>query len=372
MPYRVDRLNLTGFRNHPSLRLESEGDIVVLTGQNGAGKTNILEAISLLSPGKGLRNAKFSEMICSGSADSFVEYASSWVVNADVQNSNGCTTIGTARVENSEVDKRIVKVDGKQVSVNDGLSKAFSLLWLTPQMSYLFTEGASERRKFFDRIVYNFDSKHASRINSYEQAMRERNRLLKEKRFDNDWLSALEAQMAERGIAISQARIEAADRVNKACMLVESEFPKAKVEIVGEIEIELQLKNPSEIEESYKDRLRISRKSDSDSGGRTSFGCHRSDISVIHLTKGLNAVSCSTGEQKAMLIAIIIATARAKALFSGAAPVLLLDEVVAHLDESKREALLSELADFKTQIWITGTEKQTFDFLGSNAHFYEL
>jgi DNA replication and repair protein RecF len=350
----VTRLTLTHFRNYHSARIEADARPVVLIGPNGAGKTNILEAISLLTPGRGLRRAALSDM-------DNIEDHETWAVAAEIVGSQGQLLIGTGRdVKNSEdSDKRIVKIDGKTSRGQAGLAKIFAALWLTPQMDNLFIEGGTARRKFLDRLVYSFDPEHASRVNAYELAMRERNRLLSEGRGDAAWLAALEQKMAEQGVAITVARTHGAEGLSRAVQLSRHSFPQARLSLSGTVEMMLAEGSALTAEEKFREALAANRAQDA-AAGRALIGAHRSQVEVMHMEKNMPAERCSTGEQKALLVSIILAQARAGAAWHGSVPVLLLDEVATHLDPIRRGELYAELAEIGAQTWITGTDAEIF------------
>jgi DNA replication and repair protein RecF len=247
-----------------------------------------------------------------------------------------------------------------------------AIVWLTPQMEQLFQEGASAGRKFLDRLVYSFDSEHASRINEYEFAMRERNRLLQNNHADGTWLEALEQTMAETGAAIAQARLNTVQHINYAIQHSPLSFPKAHISIAGVVEDLLALGTPSvQVEEDFKRILRAGRPQDAASG-RTLPGTHRSEMKVIHIEKQMPAQLCSTGEQKALLLSIVLAEARAGAQWHGVIPVLLLDEVVAHLDVTRRLELFEEICQIGAQTWMTGTDSSLFTGLEGKAQYYQV
>jgi len=353
--HHVNTLTLSHFRNYASTRIGADARAVVLVGPNGAGKTNILEAISLLTPGRGMRRAALADMDQAGAQ-------MPWAVAAEVTGMQGQVSIGTGRSPENvdESDKRIVKIDGKIVRGQASLAKVFSALWLTPQMDNLFIEGGTARRKFLDRLVYSFDSEHASRINAYDFAMRERNRLLSEGRADAAWLSALEQKMAEQGVAIAVARTHAAEGLSKAVELCKHSFPQAHLSLSGVVETALAEGSALAAEEQLRGMLMQNRPQDR-YAGRTLAGVHRTQVEVTHVEKQMPAERCSTGEQKALLISIILAQARAGAAWHGSVPVLLLDEVAAHLDGIRRAELYAELASIGAQAWLTGTDNDIFE-----------
>ena len=359
----ISRLLLRNFRNYDTLRLELGADPVVLNGNNGSGKTNILEAVSFLSPGKGLRKIKLTEV------DRVVTGGGSfpWSVSALIHKGSEDVQVGTGRDRVGD-SKRIVKINGDVIRGQAELANVFSVMWLTPQMDGLFIGSSSDRRKFLDRLVYNFDPSHASRIYSYEYTMRERAKLLQENA-DLAWIDVLESKMAERSVSIAAARIDAIEIIQSAMMQSQTVFPKAIIAVEGNVE-EIMLENSAlHAEEVIKQQLFDARVYDTNTG-RTSIGTHRSDFIVTHAASKMPAASCSTGEQKALLLSIILAEARAKAIWKNSVPVLLLDEVVAHLDEHRRISLFNELLQMKAQVWMTGTDVSLFCGLEGRAQFF--
>lgn len=358
----VESIVLTHFRNYHLARLDvQDGQSVVLIGENGAGKTNMLEAISLLTPGRGFRRASLSDM------DNIQDHAC-WSVSAEIHGAQGNVQVGTGRDPEAagEGNKRIVRMDGKNTKTQTDLAKVFAVLWLTPQMDNLFIEGGTARRKFLDRLVYSFDDEHASRMNAYETAMRERNKLLAMGRADPLWLTALEQKMAEQGVAITVARQQAVDGLMHAMQQSDCPFPKAIMSISGVIETLLVEQSALHAEESFRIILAQSREQDT-RAGRALTGIHRSSVHVMHKEKHMEAERCSTGEQKALLVSIILAQANAGAVWHGRVPVLLLDEVSTHLDVIRRNALYEALAATGAQCWLTGTDQELFN--GFDAQF---
>jgi DNA replication and repair protein RecF len=274
----------------------------------------------------------------------------------------GLVQIGTGRDPDGESDsnKRIVRMDGKNVRAQSDLAKVFAVLWLTPQMDNLFIEGGTARRKFLDRLVYSFDDEHASRVNAYETAMRERNRLLAAERADPLWLSALEQKMAEQAVAITVARQQAVEGVMAAMECAHPLFPKAHIYLSGTVEQLLQTQSALNAEETLRALLVQGRGQDAQAG-RTLTGVHRSQLEVVHVQKNMPAERCSTGEQKALLVSIILAQANAGSIWHGRVPVLLLDEVSTHLDVMRRNALYEALTASGAQCWLTGTDEGLFD-----------
>ena len=364
-------LSLRDFRNHRALSLKLSGRPVVLTGPNGAGKTNILEAISFLSPGRGLRRAKLSEPCREGGNGS-------WTVHAEVQTLHGPIAIGTGLAETGEdeegSERRALRINGEPASSANILSEYLDLVWLTPQMDRLFVDGLSTRRRFMDRLVYGLEGGHARQVTAYEKAMRERNRLLKNSyNADPSWLGALEARMAEHGLAIAAARRGGLARIEAGMELenADSVFPRARLSARGLLESWLDEMPALAAEEKFRDLLAERRGIDREAGAATE-GPHRSDMLVWHRERDRAADGCSTGEQKALLIAITLANARLIRERKGAAPLLLLDEVSAHLDATRRAALYAELLDLGGQAWLTGTDPELFHGLGARAEFFSV
>lgn len=365
----VASLSLNHFRNYGAARLEISPAPVVLTGHNGAGKTNILEAISLLTPGRGLRRAKLGEL------DNRMEDHLPWAVAAGINGMQGEVKIGTGRdadAGEAGIDKRMVKIDGKPARSQADLARHISVIWLTPQMEQLFNDGTSAGRKFLDRLVFSFDPEHAARVNEYDFAMRERNKLLSHPRSDEVWLEALEMTMAETGTAIASARLHTVEHINHAIAESTLSFPKAFISISGIVEDLLKLGTPAvQIEQDFNTILRRGRMQDS-AAGRTLSGPHRSAMKVIHVEKQMPAEACSTGEQKALLLSMVLAEARSGARWHGVVPVLLLDEVVAHLDATRRQELFAEIEQIGAQVWMTGTDPGLFAGMDKKSQFFRV
>jgi len=366
--FALSRLTLTDFRCYVQLRLDTEARPVVLYGDNGAGKTNILEAISMLVPGRGFRRPKLSELARSGGDGR-------WAVAATVKTPAGSVQLGTGFTppEMSEGrERRQVRVDGETVSNLNVLADYFATHWLVPQMDRLFIDGASGRRRFLDRLVFDWDPAHSGRITAYEQAARDRLKLLRDNVSpDPAWLSALEDTMAGRAVAVAAARIELLARIGQAAADGMAPFPGALLALDGLVERWLTEGPALEAEDRFRDRLAGERRRDAEQG-RTDSGPHRADLLVRHSAKDEAAERCSTGEQKALLIAIILANARVRADEEGGVPVLLLDEVAAHLDETRRGALFDHLVDLGVQAWLTGTDAALFAGLQGQAQFFSV
>jgi len=372
----VRRLRLTDFRCYRTLALDLDARPVVLTGENGAGKTNLLEAVSFLVPGRGLRGAGLAEVARRGADEPADAAARPWAVAARVETDGGSCEIGTGLAPDGDgaPARRVVRVDGETRRGQAALGERLAALWLTPDMQRLFSDGANGRRRFLDRLVFAFDPAHAGRLKGYENAMRDRLRLLRRaeaegRRPDAAWLSALEAGMVERGVAVAAARAELVARLNPACALGTGPFPAAELSITGELDRWLAAMPSVEAEDRFRAALEAGRRQDAESG-TTGCGPHRSDLDALHLGRGAPAAQCSTGEQKALLISIVLAHARLQTLEAGRAPLLLLDEVAAHLDAPRRTALFDEITALGAQAWLTGTDAATFAPLGRGAQYF--
>lgn len=382
----VSRLTLTDFRNYQFLRINAELCPIVITGENGTGKTNILEAISFLTPGRGLRGARLADIRRITPALVSDEYApteisnTSWAVSSTIIKGEEEIEIGTAVEKSSrEVDendvrsfeRRIVKIDGNKISSQSELGKYISAVWLTPQMDRLFRGGSQPRRSFLDRLVYAFDIEHAKRTANFEHLYREWYQLIKSGSKDNHWLVPLEENMASLGVAIAAARREQIAKLNT---FIEHEpddvFPSVMLELDGLIEKKLDELPAIEVEDYYCGLLKEQRRHILYND--TVDGVNRTDFKVYYRKKRMPAELCSTGEQKSLLVSIILAQTKSQTLHQGFAPVMLLDEVVAHLDDIKRVALLEKIRDLNVQAWITSTNPELFSTLKGEALFMEV
>lgn len=365
-PVEISKLKLTNFRNYLSLAVDLSPGAIVLTGDNGAGKTNLLEAISLLSPGRGLRRAAYAEIVRDGATGGFV-------VHAHVQSPEGEADIGTGAGgsdADAEGGARRVRINGAPARSADEMLEWLRVMWLTPAMDGLFTGPAADRRRFLDRLVLTIDPAHGRRALDYEKAMRGRNRLLAEGSRDGAWFDAIETQMAETGAAIAAARFEMV-RLLKAMIERtpdEGPFPKADLALSGVLEAGLAQGAAIDAEEDFRQRLAEGRERDR-AAGRTLEGPHRSDLLVRHRPKDMPAELCSTGEQKALLVGLVLSHARLTGELSGMAPILLLDEIAAHFDHRRRAALFGILDDLGCQVFMTGTERELFSAIEGRAQF---
>jgi DNA replication and repair protein RecF len=362
----IHTLSLSHFRNYAAASLQAAGESIILSGPNGAGKTNILEAISLLSPGRGLRRAKLPLLRHAAHP------GKPWAVAAFCDGLQGEVQLGIGHDQRAESEKRLVKIDGKAATSQTALAEHLAMIWLTPQMDGLFLDTPGTRRRFLDRLVYAFDPAHLTRVNAYELAMRERNRLLSEPRPDAIWLSALETRMSEHGMALSIARLQFNDQLQQSMQHITDAFPKARLQLSGGIETWLnEGMHAADTEEAFREQLARNRMSDA-RAARTTSGPHTSDWDVFHTGKNMPAAACSTGEQKALLLSILLSQATTRKQLKGRAPLLLLDEVVAHLDASRRAALSLAIQQLDTQVWLTGTDSADFSDFSSFCQHYRV
>jgi DNA replication and repair protein RecF len=362
-PARIHRLTLSGFRSYRNLQIELGSGLVVLVGPNGAGKTNLIEAISFLAPGRGLRRATLEDV-------AFAEGDGSWAVAADVEGALGLATLGTGiepPTDGSAMTRKC-RIDREPVGSATAFADHLRVVWLLPAMDTLFNGPASERRRFLDRLVLAIDAEHGSRVNALERALRSRNRLLEDARPDPHWLDAVEHETAELAVAVAALRVETVRRLAASIAArtqSPSAFPAAEIALEGWMERLVPLYPAVEIEDRYRAVLRDSRGRDA-AAGRTLDGPHLSDLVVSYAAKGIPAADASTGEQKALLIGLVLAHAGLLTEMTSCAPVLLLDEVVAHLDPGRRVALYDELARLGAQAWLTGADPAAFaEILGT-------
>lgn len=366
----VRQLRLSDFRNYRQLRLDCGLEPVVLVGANGAGKTNLLEALSFLAPGRGLRRARLDD-VCHRprSAGSDDPPAASWAVAATLDTPDGRLAIGTglepARHEGG-LPRRVVRIDGRPASSQTALGRHVAAVWLTPQLDRLFLDGASERRRFLDRLVTALHPEHAGDVAAYENALRQRARLLGEGNRDPHWFTALEDTMARHGVALAAARADTVQRLDAAARLGVGPFPRASLAMAGEVDGWLATMAAIDAEDRLRGNLAASRLRDAEAG-TTSCGPHRSDLAVRHLDLDLPAAEGSTGQQKAVLVSIALAHARLVALSRSRPPLLLLDEIAAHLDAERRVALFDEVVALGVQSWMTGTDAELFAPLAGRA-----
>lgn len=365
------RLALENFRNYPALQLRLDGRHVCLHGANGSGKTNLMEAVSMLSPGRGLRGAEFGELV-RREPEGFV--AKGWALSADVNDGGFDRRLSLAlEIDEQGRSKRIARLDGATTTQND-LGELMRIIWLTPAMDRVFAGPAGDRRRFLDRQVMAHFPSHSTFGAAYEKAMRQRNVLLERSRADPAWLDALELGMASAGAAMALHRVDAVRTMQEAILRrPDGAFPKALIDLDGAFETSLANGSAlTDIEQDILSQLRENRSRDA-AAGRATEGVHRTDLRVIHAGKSMSADQCSTGEQKALLIGLILANAQA--LFErdfAPSPLLLLDEAAAHLDSDRRAALYDELAALGGQAWLTGTDRSLFDAFGDRAQRFEV
>ena len=371
----VHELRLKHFRCYENLSLKLGADLspVVLTGGNGAGKTNILEALSFLVPGRGLRQAKLSDIAMKTSEQlasmEQTNLDTSWVVSALVQTPENTVRIGTGI--SSEGERRQIRIDGENAKKQSDLGNVLTALWITPAQDKLFSGAPAARRRFLDRLVQSFDAGHANVCSDYSYALKQWNNLLHEGRNDPAWLNALEEQISAGAIAIAAARRDIVNRLQSFLKTSEVDgFPTPIISLSGLVEEWLNGLAAIDVEDKYREKLRSLRHFVADGGSVA--GVHTSDFSVVHAQKNMDAAECSTGEQKALLYSIVLAQAKAATQEKGQCPLLLFDELAAHFDARRRDALLERLMAFPTQVWMTGTEVQPFSCLYSKAEFFNV
>jgi len=367
----IRRLTLSNFRSYHAAQIElGQAGPVVLTGANGAGKTNLIEAISLLAPGRGLRRATMEEL-------AFSEGDGAWAVNAELEGLLGLATLGTGidpLVGEDSSPARKCRIDRESVGSAAAFADHLRVVWLTPAMDPLFNGPASERRRFLDRLVLAVDAQHSSRVAALERSLRSRNRLLEDAHSDPHWLDAIEHETAEVAVAVAAARAETVNRLAGALAAARDqapEFPRAEIALDGWMEKLLPDHKAIEVEDCYRALLKDNRARDT-AAGRTLDGPHLSDLAVAHAGKGIPASEASTGEQKALLIRLVLAHAGLIKDMTGFAPLLLLDEIVAHLDPARRGALYDALANLGAQVWMTGADPVAFGDIVGRAEVFEV
>ena len=359
----ISKLTLTNFRNYAALAIDLAPGAVVFSGDNGAGKTNLLEAISFLTPGRGLRRAPYADVAREGGDGGFA-------LHARLDGPDGPVEIGTGISVGEGEGGRRVRINGATARSAEDMLEWLRVVWLTPAMDALFTGPAADRRRFLDRLVLAIDPGHGQRALDYEKAMRSRNRLLTDGSRDDRWFEAIETQMAETGVAIAAARAELMRLL--AAMIDRlpdtGPFPQADISLSGDLEAEVSSAPAVDVEERFRRALAGGRDRDR-AAGRTLEGPHRSDLLVRHRPKAMPAELCSTGEQKALLVGIVLSHARLTGEMSGMTPILLLDEIAAHLDGGRRAALFSILEELNCQAFMTGTDAALFSSLKGRAQF---
>ena len=374
----IRKLSVSNFRNYSKVSLEPSQQMVVLLGNNGAGKTNLLEAISMLSPGRGLRRAQLTQLnrakIDTTDEDNIIEAQRQWAVSVKVESNGFQTRIGTGGATafaDGKIAKRLVKINGDIVKSQISLNDYLTLSWLTPQMDRLFLEGSSQRRRFLDRLVFAFDALHSKRVNRYNHALRERKKLLLSWTQDASWLNAIENSLAEMGVAIVVTRQDLIRRLSPIIGKNMGLFPSAIISMEGEVESWLEDGSALEVEQKFREELKKSR-----ANGFSEYsqipGPHRSEFNCVHSSNKMEASLCSTGEQKALLVSIVLSHAILRKKECGSAPILLLDEISAHLDKRRRSSLFELLQNLESQIWMTGTESGAFSDILKIAETYNI
>lgn len=363
----VRRLSLSNFRNYPFLQMqlpEMPGP-VILTGRNGTGKTNLMEAVSFLAPGKGLRQARFSDVL--PQKDELKR--PSWAVAAVVHKGDEEIDLGTEyeSVDGKRSEKRRIRINGAPGPGQAELGRICSAVWLTPAMDRLFSGEPAGRRRFLDRLTQAFFPKHASHCAAYSQSLRQWGSLIREASDDSGWLAALERTMGKYGAQIAASRRSVLEYLSAFLDRALTNFPHARLNISGGMEEELSAMPAEKAQTFIAEEFARSRGVYAQSG--SAGGIHTADLNAFHREKEMNAALCSTGEQKALLISVLLAHIRAQAIQTGALPLVLFDEVTAHLDTQRREALFEEISGLKTQVWMTGTDRQAFEGLNQTAHF---
>jgi DNA replication and repair protein RecF len=365
------RLTLNNFRSYHAAQIEFvRGGPVVLTGANGAGKTNLIEAISLLAPGRGLRRATLEEL-------AFSEGDGGWAVSAEVEGMLGLATLGTGIDPPASEDAaatRKCRIDREPVNSAAAFAGHLRVVWLVPAMDRLFNGPASERRRFLDRLVLAVDAAHSSRVAALERSLRSRNRLLENPNSDAHWLDAIEHETAEVAVAVAAARTETVARLAAALSndrTIAPEFPQPELVLDGWMEQLLPANSATAIEDRYRALLNDNRARDA-AAGRTLDGPHLSDLKVSYAAKQIAAADASTGEQKALLIRLVLAHAGLIKEMTGFAPLLLLDEVIAHLDPVRRASLYDALSDLGAQVFMTGADPAAFGDVVERAQVFEV
>ncbi len=357
---------LAHFRSYSALDLRVSSGMVALAGDNGAGKTNLLEALSLFTPGRGLRRADLSEMAREGGSGGFA-------VSLEIAGEEGgMLQLGAGIEIVDDAAQRKFRLDREPIGSARAFADHVRIVWLTPAMDGLFTGPAGERRRFLDRLVLAVDSEHGARVNALERALRNRNRLLEERRGEKIWLDAAEREIAELAVSVAAARRETAERL--AALIhsshnEDSPFPWAEIALEGEIDLLIAERPALEAEDVFRGMLRDNRARDA-AAGRTLIGPQASDLAVLHGPKQCEARRASTGEQKALLVGLVLAHARLVAAMSGIAPIVLLDEIAAHFDPARRRALFDALGELGGQVWMTGADIALFDDLRSRADIF--
>lgn len=357
------KLTLSDFRNYERLVWAPDASLVVITGENGSGKTNLLEALSLLTPGRGLRGAPLAQL--------GRDNATNWGIAARFSFNHDVLELGTGVTGSGETARRAYLLNGQPVRNRDALDETLSAVWITPQMDRLFSDGASGRRRFLDRLVMAVTPHHARELLAYDRAMTQRNRLLQTRFSETSWLSGLEASMARHGVAVAAGRRE---MVQQLCFFARSSlgaFPAVHIALICDVADQLQQVPALSVEDWLREQLATNRQQDRERG-RATAGVHRSDFKLSDLQSGLPAATASTGQQKTLLMGTVLAHARLVEDYRGTPPVLLLDEPLVHLDQARRASLLEIVKDFQTSVILTGTDESPFQDLRADAQFVTL
>ncbi|MBR4126817.1 MAG: DNA replication/repair protein RecF [Alphaproteobacteria bacterium] len=363
----VCRLQVAHFRNYPFLRLELPADCpqIVLTGKNGVGKTNLMEAVSFLAPGKGLRQAKFSDILPKEN-----ERATAWGVTATLHRGDEEIEVGTdyEKIDGKNSERRRVRINGAAGLAQTELGHVCSAVWLTPSMDRLFSGEPSGRRRFLDRLAQAFFENHASACAAYSQALRQWGALIRDGQKDDRWLSALETTLGKYGAKVAVARRETVAILQAVSGTGNpAVFPRPVLALKGGWEEDLAAVGKEDGAVFIQNSFARARETYAQTG--SAGGIHTVDLTAVHREKNMPAAACSTGEQKALLISILLAHVKAMSERKGAFPLVLFDEAAAHLDFNRREALMGEIAALKTQVWLTGTDARPFESLKDTAHF---
>ena len=345
----INRLRVRSFRAHDDIIFEPGNSSVLILGSNGVGKTSILEAISIFSYGRGIRNANFSDMINKNKKGFLIDLDLYLRENFILEYQTSYNKMNKSRK---------VMINNKEIAAKYS-RKTIPMLWIAPYTERIFSGSAMQRRNFIDKLVNIFDSEHSIRLNEYEKNMKQRTKLLKDNIDDNTWIEALEKKLSELSVSICSSRLELLDRLSMQLQKPVDKFPKLEIGFYDSIENNLMKKAAIEIEELLKEKLFANREIDRLLGG-SRVGCHKTDLMVNNLQKNLSAELCSSGEQKSILISLVLSAASAFMEYTKKSPIILLDEVFTHLDEKKKVSLLEKLVDLQSQIWITATEKENF------------
>jgi DNA replication and repair protein RecF len=348
----ITKVSLINYRNHQKIDVDSDHKFILISGQNGSGKTNLLEAISLLAPGRGLRSAKFDEII-----GKMPQPANEWAVCSEVNFENDLNRIATGYSKQAVNAKRIIKINETVLQKQSDVLQYLKIMWLTPQMDGIFLDSPSVRRRLLDRLSYNFYPEHATEVAKYEHYLRSRIKLLTGEKYDDLWMSQLEKSIVDAAVKIAKTRIECVDLLNKYISEIKTAFIKPHLQVKGQVEDMISELDSEHLKEVLKEQFKSNRFRDAKSK-RTNFGTHISDLKAVNSEKNIVANLCSTGEQKAMLISMLLAQIKAMNDLFNCSPIVLLDEVFTHLDENRRNQLAIELNELKAQIWITSTEPE--------------